>query len=45
MQSRSAPRVGAGQEAFWYGVYGISLWVAVAIVAKIYGSRLSRQIA
>jgi membrane protease YdiL (CAAX protease family) len=41
----SAPRVGAAQEAFWYGLYGISLWVVVAIVAKIYGSRLSRQIA
>ena len=40
-----APRVGAAQEALWYGLYGISLWVVVAIIAKTYGRRLRRQAA
>jgi len=40
-----APRVGAAQEALWYGLYGISLWVVVAIIAKTYGRRLTRQTA
>jgi membrane protease YdiL (CAAX protease family) len=40
-----APRVGAAQEALWYGLYGISLWVVVAIIAKTYGRRLTRQAA
>jgi membrane protease YdiL (CAAX protease family) len=40
-----ATRVGAAQEALWYGLYGISLWVVVAIIAKIYGGRLARQTA
>lgn len=38
----SAPRVTAAQEALWYGVYGIVLWVAVAIVLLIYGAALKR---
>jgi membrane protease YdiL (CAAX protease family) len=37
----SAPGVGAAQEALWYGLYGISLWVLVAIIAKTYGRRLT----
>jgi membrane protease YdiL (CAAX protease family) len=41
----SAPRVSAAQEAFWYGLYGITLWVVVAIIAKTYGSRMTRQTA
>jgi uncharacterized protein len=41
----SAPRVSAAQEAFWYGLYGITLWVVVAIIAKTYGRRLTRQTA
>jgi membrane protease YdiL (CAAX protease family) len=41
----SAPRVSAAQEALWYGLYGISLWVVVAIIAKTYGRRLTRQTA
>ena len=41
----SAPRVSAAQEACWYGLYGITLWVAVAIIAKTYGRRLTRQTA
>jgi uncharacterized protein len=40
-----APRVGASQEALWYGLYGISLWVVVAVIAKTYGRRLTRQTA
>ncbi len=38
----SAPLVTAAQEVIWYGVYGASLWIAVAIVATIYGKRLTR---
>lgn len=34
----SAPRVSAAQEAIWYGLYGISLWVLVAVISKTYGS-------
>jgi CAAX protease family protein len=41
----SAPRVSASQEAFWYGLYGITLWVLVAIIAKTYGRRMTRQTA
>jgi hypothetical protein len=41
----SAPRVGAAQEALWYGLYGTSLWVLVAIIAKTYGRRMTRQTA
>jgi CAAX protease family protein len=36
-------RVDAAQEALWYGLYGISLWVVVAIVARTYGRRMTRQ--
>jgi uncharacterized protein len=32
-----------GQEALWYAVYGIALWIAVAIVVKTYGTRLTRH--
>jgi membrane protease YdiL (CAAX protease family) len=41
----SAPRVTAAQEAMWYGVYGVLIWLAVAIVVKIYGAALIRQAA
>jgi membrane protease YdiL (CAAX protease family) len=41
----SAPRVSASQEAFWCGLYGIALWVLVAIIAKTYGRRMTRQTA
>jgi membrane protease YdiL (CAAX protease family) len=30
----SAPRVTAWQEVIWYGVYGIALWIVVALVAR-----------
>jgi hypothetical protein len=38
----SSARVTAGQEVIWYALYGSSLWLAVAIVAKVYGKRLTR---
>ncbi len=37
-----AARVSARQEAIWYGVYGASLWLVVAVVAAVYGKRLKR---
>jgi hypothetical protein len=36
----SAPRVTAGQEAMWYGIYGGALWVVVAIVVAVCGRGL-----
>jgi hypothetical protein len=41
----SAPRVTATQEVMWYGLYGASLWLVVAIIVKSYGKRLTRQTA
>jgi membrane protease YdiL (CAAX protease family) len=41
----SAPRVTAKQEAMWYGLYGVSLWLVVAVVVKIYGKGLTQQAA
>jgi membrane protease YdiL (CAAX protease family) len=39
----SAARVTAAQEATWYALYGIVLWVAVGIVVKIFGRRPGRH--
>jgi membrane protease YdiL (CAAX protease family) len=39
----SPPRVTAPQEVMWYTVYGIVLWLAVAIVVMTYGKRLVTQ--
>lgn len=36
-------RVTAGQEVTWYAVYGSALWIAVAIVASVFGRRLTRH--
>jgi membrane protease YdiL (CAAX protease family) len=36
----SAPRVNAPQEVIWYGLYGIALWLTVAIVVRRYGKAL-----
>lgn len=36
-------RVNAQQEAFWYAVYGVALWVAVGIVAAKFGAGLSAR--
>jgi membrane protease YdiL (CAAX protease family) len=41
----SAARVTAAQEAMWYAIYGTGLWVAVGIVVKTFGRRLSRHAA
>ncbi len=38
----SSPGVTAAQEAMWYGLYGIELWLVVGIVAAVYGKRLTR---
>ena len=35
--------VTAGQETMWYAVYAAALWLAVGIVAKRFGQRLTRQ--
>ena len=40
----SAPRVTPAQEAMWYGIYGASLWLAVAIIVKTCGTRLTRRV-
>jgi membrane protease YdiL (CAAX protease family) len=38
----SPTRISPAQEALWYGVYGLALWIAVAIVAAAYGKSLRR---
>lgn len=38
----SAARVTAAQEATWYALYGIVLWVAVGLVVKIFGTWTGR---
>jgi membrane protease YdiL (CAAX protease family) len=38
----SPPGVTARQEASWYVLYGSVLWIAVAIIAKVFGKRLTR---
>jgi membrane protease YdiL (CAAX protease family) len=40
----SAPRVTAAQEAIWYRIYGTSIWLAVAIIATLYGPQLTRAL-
>jgi uncharacterized protein len=36
----SAPHLTAGQEALWFGLYALALWLAVLIVVKTSGKRL-----
>jgi membrane protease YdiL (CAAX protease family) len=36
-------RVHAREEAFWYSVYGVVLWVAVGIVVSTFGTGLARS--
>ena len=38
----SAPRIGPGQEAAWYGLYALALWLVVAAVVQVYGPALER---
>jgi membrane protease YdiL (CAAX protease family) len=40
----SPPNANAAQEALWYAVYAAALWIAVAIVATIFGKQLTRRI-
>jgi uncharacterized membrane protein len=35
----SPTQVTAAQEVRWYALYGLVLWIAVAIVAKFFGKR------
>ena len=37
----SPPGVTAAQESLWYAVYAAALWLVVAIVAMVYGKRLT----
>jgi hypothetical protein len=39
----SPPHVTAAQESLWYAVYGIALWLVVAIVATVFSKRLTLQ--
>lgn len=39
----SPTRVNAAQEAMWYAVYAVALWIAVGIVVAVYGKRLDRR--
>ena len=38
----SAQRIGASQEATWYGLYAITLWLVVALVVRTWSARLRR---
>jgi len=40
----SPPRVSAAQEAFWYAVYAAALWIAVALLALVYGTKNLRSV-
>ena len=40
----SPPRVTALQEVMWYLLYGTVLWLAVAIVVRTYGKRLTTKV-
>ena len=39
----SPSHVSAAQEAFWYAVYALALWIIVAVVVAGFGNRLSRR--
>jgi uncharacterized protein len=38
----SPPLVNAAQEATWYAVYAVALWIVVAIVVAIFGKQLKK---
>lgn len=38
----SAPHVTAGQEVLWYALYAAALWLLVAVLLSVYGSKLVR---
>jgi len=37
----SPPRVTAAQESLWYAIYAAALWLLVALIASVYGKRLT----
>jgi uncharacterized protein len=39
----SPPAVSARQEVIWYALYGITLWIAVLIIVKKFGTGLASQ--
>jgi hypothetical protein len=39
----SAPGVDAKQEAEWYGLYALALWLVVAAIVQTHGSDLMRR--
>jgi uncharacterized protein len=41
----SPPHVNAAQEALWYGVYAMALWIIVSVVGIIFGNQLTRKCA
>jgi len=38
----SPPQINAAQEATWYAVYAVALWIVVAMVVAIFGKQLRR---
>lgn len=40
----SPNRVSAGQEALWYAIYAIALWLIVGVVAATFGKGLTRKV-
>ena len=39
----SPPHVNAEEEALWYGIYAVALWITVFIIATIFGKQLARR--
>ena len=39
----SPPHVNPGQEAQWYGVYALAMWIAVSLVATVFGKQLTTK--
>ena len=39
----SPPRLNAAQEALWYGVYAVALWVTVSALLIFFGNSLTRK--
>ena len=40
----SPPHVSAAQEVFWYAVYAAALWICVALLALVYGTKNLRSV-
>jgi uncharacterized protein len=41
----SPPKVNAAQEALWYGVYAVALWITLFMIVAIFGKKLTRRTA